>query len=759
MVMRRWVGVLLVSALGAASADAGPRTTPQGSVSFSEDAEYLRSLTADLVGAGAANARGWTGRGVTVAVFDTGISGWSSEFQGKLLTGYDAVTGRLMTQSYDTGWHGTFVAGLIAASRNGSGIEGIAYDATLLPIRIANGDGSITLSDRQLANGIRYATGRATVFNNSWNSSSTIADVSQADLESSLGASIQAWREAVAAGTIVVWAAGNDGLSEPGVLASLPTYWSELQAGWVVTVSVDSSGVISSFSNRCGSAAAWCIAAPGEDVVSVYSGGGLVTASGTSFSTPVVSAAAALLQQMWPHLTNAQVLSIMFTTANKTGIYADTDTYGQGLLDLDAATSPVGTTTIATGSTVSSGRTAAAASLAVSSSAYGRSLVRILGDTPLMVLDDYDRDFYASASDFVAPTTHSYDAFRGIQGFGRPFRTLSGGGAQFSIAPVTNGSVSAAGGDRFVARFDAGGTWGGRLAITRGVSSGMLIEGTATDTVARAMLVDTRTVQSPFVSLGFTLGSTARDAWGGAYSMRVAPATTVMLAGFGTSVSDRPSEWTGSSASLYAGTSDSTTAGGLARLAFGDAGGRIAFDVGMVRETGTLLGAASEGAWRMADGASTGFVGVSADLALGGGWSLFAAAEVGSTRAEEAASSMVSDVGTLLSTAYRLGLAKSDVIAGGDRAILTVSQPLHIESGPVTLTIPVGRTVDGSVVSYRATGDVGADGREFDVQAGYTAPLSERSEVSLSGLLRLQPDNVAGAAPEAVAMARYRLTF
>lgn len=726
---------------------------------FAEDSEYLRSYAADLVNAGAASARGWTGRGVTVAVFDTGISGWSSEFRGKLLTGYDAVTGRLMLGSYDVGWHGTFVAGLIAAARNGSGVEGIAYDAALLPIRIIDADGAVSLSDRQLAAGIRYAAGRASVFNNSWNSSTTIAEISKADIQSSLGASVAAWRAAVASGAIVVWAAGNDGGSNPGFLAALPAYWSDLLSGWVAAVSVDSAGVISSFSNRCGSAAAWCIAAPGEDVVSVYAGGGLVSASGTSFAAPVVSAAAAILQQMWPHLTNAQVLSVMFTTANKTGIYADASIYGQGLLDLEAATRPVGTAAIATGSTVASGRSKAAASLAVSSTPFGRSLLRALGSTPVMVLDDYDRDFYASAASFVTATTRSYDAFRNLQSFGRPFQRLEAGGVRLALAPAAAPGGDAGGLGRFWAQIDLGAAGGGKLSVVRGVSAGLLFDGTASDAATAGLLADPGALHSPFISLGFNLGSTARDSWGGAYAWSLADGAALTVAGYGTSVADRPGEWSAQSASLYPAVSKSATMGAAARLTLGRPGAALGLEVGAVQEDGTLLGAASDGAFRLADGAVTGFVGVSADLALGDGWSLFAGADAGWTRGRAASNSLVSDVGTLVATAFRLGATKADLWTEGDQAAFTVSQPLRVSSGAVSLSIPVGRNLDGSVTTYALTGDAGADGREIDAQVGYALPLGEGADATLSALARFQPDNVASAGPEGVAMARWRLRF
>ena len=63
----------------------------------------------------------------------------------------------------------------------------------------------------------------------------------------------------------------------------------------------------------------------------------------------MVSGSLALLKQLFPSVGNHELVNRLLTTANKTGIYSDSSIYGQGLLDLDAATRPVGSTAVASG--------------------------------------------------------------------------------------------------------------------------------------------------------------------------------------------------------------------------------------------------------------------------------------------------------------------------------------------------------------------------------------------------------------------------
>ena len=189
----------------------------------------------------------------------------------------------------------------------------------------------------------------------------------------------------VADKTILVWAAGNmngrvcsDGRAcniEKGesngtvdarsvaVSSGLPVRFPELRGHWVAVVAVDGDGAIASFSNRCGFAVEFCIAAPGVRVPAAYFGhfdGAVVYAgawpSGTSFAAPTVAGGLAVMKQLFRgQLSSAALVSRLFATADKTGRYADEDVYGQGLMDLGAATAPVGAMTVAGSASVAAG--------------------------------------------------------------------------------------------------------------------------------------------------------------------------------------------------------------------------------------------------------------------------------------------------------------------------------------------------------------------------------------------------------------------
>ncbi|MGE5201249.1 MAG: S8 family serine peptidase, partial [Acidobacteriota bacterium] len=167
-------------------------------------AEQTWNYSISQIKAPAAWSRGFAGAGVTVALFDSGIDTGDNQFIGRIspTPGYDATTNTYGVTTDDM-WHGTFVAGIIAADRDGTGMTGVAFNAQLLPIRIVNPDGSITLSDAQLAKAITYAIGSgAKVFNNSWNSSTPISQLPASFLASYMPQTLSAYQAAVKAGAI-----------------------------------------------------------------------------------------------------------------------------------------------------------------------------------------------------------------------------------------------------------------------------------------------------------------------------------------------------------------------------------------------------------------------------------------------------------------------------------------------------------------------------------------------------------------------------
>jgi hypothetical protein len=307
------------------------------------------------------------------------------------------------------------VAGIIAAPKNGSGMHGIAYNATLIDFRMGDAAGAMTgTTDANLANMLnRSSQAGAYINNNSWSSSTLITDrtVTTASLNAAYPLAIPAWQNYVANGGVVVWATGNDTVTtrlEPALQAGLPYLISGLQVGWLAVTSVGPDGVIPNYAHRCGVAAAWCLAAPGggdneaaDGIYSMSNSGGYVRFSGTSMAAPMVSGAIAGLKSMFPNLSYQDIAARLLTTANKTGIYAVSAIYGQGLMDLEAASNPVGGLSLPTGAHTSGSAGSISSSITLPS-----SIAASMRGAKILVVDNYQKaPFWVPASSFVKELT------------------------------------------------------------------------------------------------------------------------------------------------------------------------------------------------------------------------------------------------------------------------------------------------------------------------------------------------------------------
>ena len=161
--------------------------------------------------------------------------------------------------------------------------------------------------------------------------------------------------------TIVVYATGNDSDRVPGLGAALPYFFPALRDHTISVVATDpATGLIAGYSNWCGSLPPdwdatrhgphYCLAAPGTVRGLVPNpntpGQGDVQDGipGTSFAAPIVSGALALMMEHFRGTRdNTAVVKRMLDTADRSGHYAELETYGAGFLDIEAALSPVGT--------------------------------------------------------------------------------------------------------------------------------------------------------------------------------------------------------------------------------------------------------------------------------------------------------------------------------------------------------------------------------------------------------------------------------
>lgn len=140
--------------------------------------------------------------------------------------------------------------------------------------------------------------------------------------------------------SIFVWAAGNESATESGVLSALPLAFPDLNGHFVNVVALDTStNKLAWYSNQCGITQNYCITAPGSHIKTETKTYAL---SGTSYATPVVSGAIAVIKEAFPYMTANQITELLFTTAKDIGETGIDAVYGWGLLDLDNATRPQG---------------------------------------------------------------------------------------------------------------------------------------------------------------------------------------------------------------------------------------------------------------------------------------------------------------------------------------------------------------------------------------------------------------------------------
>jgi subtilisin family serine protease len=274
---------------------------------------------------------------VAVAVVDTGVQSVHPDLAGKVV---GAGCSPLASPTTDPNGHGTFVAGIIAAAtNNGTGVASLGRDTQILSVKALNGNGEGLTSHIVQAVACAVDSG-ARVVNLS---------IEKPGQDAALDAAIAAAR---ARGAVVVAAAGNFGLVQPAAQISPANSPGAIS---VAATRREPPDALAPFSSH----GTWVdMAAPGEQIVStcstevtisvpgsntIFCPGGYATASGTSFASPLVAAAAALLLALEPGLSAGEVESRLertaATTADTGGTAAGAGTPGSAYLcgRLDAA--------------------------------------------------------------------------------------------------------------------------------------------------------------------------------------------------------------------------------------------------------------------------------------------------------------------------------------------------------------------------------------------------------------------------------------
>ena len=253
------------------------------------------------------------GRGVTIAVLDSGVNINHPDLKDRMVPGYNVYSGN--TDLTDICGHGTAVAGTAAATgNNAAGVAGVAGAASIMPLRIAYSDSAgCHAYFSTIANGITYAADHG----------ARIANISYTGIAGS-STVLSAARYMKSKGGLVIVSAGNNNIDEN--VTPDPAL--------VIVSATDANDAKASFSS-------WgsfvTVSAPGTYIWTTDSAGGYSQWQGTSFSAPVIAGVAAVMMSARPDLGSDQIESLMYSTAVDLGAAGRDPVFGYGRVNAAAA--------------------------------------------------------------------------------------------------------------------------------------------------------------------------------------------------------------------------------------------------------------------------------------------------------------------------------------------------------------------------------------------------------------------------------------
>lgn len=678
-----------------------------------------------------AHSLGLSGKGETIAIVDTGFYTRHPELDGKSITIYGS------TQPLDD--HGTSVAAIAAGIKDDSGMLGVAYDAGLHLTALSNGLSVIAdaTDDARLKGAI--------VQNNSWGYKGTgIANLldrpasmtAEQAFANEIGATLSTATKYINAldrftqSGIIVFSNSNDETATSlSLMEALPLAFPQLEAGWITALNgvptFNGAGEITSaqrLSAECFEMARSCLMAEGA----VYATSGANSYAwplvGTSFAAPIISGGIAILAEAFPSLGGPEIRDRLLVTADNsffvpvdiqgtrvfgTDISHDYSSgYGHGFMNLEAALLPIGTVGVPTGLSVRDGTTSLQAASIATGFAQGDAVITALRQFDVMVIDSLAGNFTVPAEAFVI-SANAQDATNTFALFVDDGKTLSGvSGAIKSLAFALDAN-----------------------------SNAHFIGGSTFDVISDIGLVPERT--------GLLYGP---------ITMAEIPADSYSL-GIQTPIDGRNAF----AAYLYASNEEALSAAsgvGFA-LQFGSISSRLSLGASIMQEQGAALGMQS-----LATGQGLSSISRAIDVGytatLDKNFSFNANAQFGSVTAS--GQGMWGGQQDTTFSAYGIALNFSNVFAGNDQIIASVRQPIAIDSGTMSVSLPQTRDVNGNITSTVFDIDLAPADRQLDLGLEYEVPLDQFESIRFGAAYILNNANVDGETAVGLAVS-YSLEF
>ena len=751
--------------------------------------EYQSQWGLNMVNASSAYARGATGAGVTIGITDSGLDNSHVEISATRLSENSALSYSNYTPNTRQTRHGTMVASVAAGKQDKTDItpmHGVAFEADVLfvaiqlaepdpdydPVDIGDDDGSGNVSGAPDFTGIDnffsqlfeiYNDYDVDIVNNSYGYSGNINDYTEAQVRYAFPNTIAEMSQVGTPDsekTIYVWAAGNAGgyadqgvdYSSPELLPGMAHYIPEIQGHSIAVVSVDENGQISDFSSRCGVAQEYCIAAPGGKVTAAYptssSDTGIyigntnddnynncitdnscyAVTSGTSFAAPFVSGGLAVIADHFEgQLGSQEIVSRLFSTANKKGVYADMAIYGQGLMDLNAATEPVGQVSAMMSLSLSGPMTPAIFSnIQLTSPSFGDAITNGIGNHSVIFFDALDAPFRRSLSSLVSDYRNQIINMDGFGSIQNPIsHSVITDDSEFEIGGLSTENLygelvtpyhllnAKADKNQFFSYYN----YSNNSFLSHGLN-GSWAMGIFQDSQLRSERSLRTQFSNPWLNFSAT-GTTFGSTFQGNNRFDVALAISSGRNKF--------------NRNEIFNKQDSST---VALLEIQPKSKMPSLQLGLMKENDASLGLSGSGAFNGSNNQLTSFIGLSNSLDLAGGL-LFGSLYWGKSNDISNELGMMRSVTKLYSSAFGIGFMKSSIVSNNDKLILTVDQPIRIESGKLQLNVPTYRTKEKNVLFNSMNFNLDPSGREIHTKAQY---LSSYKNIGLGLTLGYKAD-------------------
>lgn len=694
--------------------------------------------------------------------------------------------------------HGAGVLSLIAASHDGKGVMGIAPNALIAAYNPFDANGEAGWAD--VTRGIVEVT-KERLFAGTTAARGAAPRTGVVNL--SLGVSgwtlHPEWRnvfrnsavDSVKDHTVYVIAAGNDGVAQPRNI----DMDGALDSTFIVVGSVDPNGVISSFSNRPGTACltkgSECkissptrgqpgeqlkesgllmnrfIVAPGELILVSDDAGGVTRQSGTSLAAPLVAGAVALIHDRWPWLKNKprDVAKAILDSAKDLGAPGVDPVYGVGLLDVEAAQSPLNFGALKI--YLMSGDAKSGTKTEVSAISFANPTFRQTWEARGMFfsafekLDADERDFLIPLSSRLIGTTRNGEYFQDFV-FNRMIDWATSGGTTGlaetrAVASFSDVRRTPALGDSSSWQVAVSGRLAGGYATRESFRPFRLrstVEVIAPNNAFSLSFGDGDGALMVGATGGFAMNSDFNPVTGGANPLlgfasggahmaartAVAPGLTLAVGATQQRRSvqdDLRDALQGQNPQLARQVGGYESSALNVRMDYA-ATSWLGLSASMTRldENNAFLGIRSLERSDLAGGTVTDGMSLGVDARVGGGFALSGTATFARSRsASDNASLRIGDGGAL-SSAYQLGASKLGVMTKSDSLRVTVAQPIHVEQGSLdfsSVAVIDRETGERGVVTQRL--DIGqTQRRRLVVEGLYSLPIMEGSgAVSLFG--------------------------